>query len=125
MVRKRWKVGQPHPKIGEGFRRSLWLAFAMLALLISFSSVGMGQFAAVVRPKAELHRTFPLSHFYETPIPLPPGKPGELIRKEDFDEYDLSPGVSVTRILYHSRSAQGADVASSGAVLYPEGHPPP
>jgi Secretory lipase len=125
MVRKRWKVGQSHPKIGEGFRRSLWLAFAMLALLISFSSVGIGQFAAVVRPKAELHRTFPLSHFYETPIPLPPGKPGELIRKEDFDEYDLSPGVSVTRILYHSRSAQGADVASSGAVLYPEGHPPP
>jgi hypothetical protein len=55
---------------------------------------------------------------------LPPGKPGELIRKEEFEEYDLPPGVLAVRILYHSRSAAGEDVATSGVVLYPDAKAP-
>ncbi|HXY13364.1 MAG TPA: hypothetical protein VEI26_02570 [Terriglobales bacterium] len=74
--------------------------------------------------KPEVRRYFPLTKFYDTPTPLPAGKPGELIRKEEFDEYDLSPSVLATRILYHSRSARGEDVAASGVVLYPEGKTP-
>jgi hypothetical protein len=75
--------------------------------------------------KPQVRRTFPLTKFYDTPNPLPPGKPGELIRKEQFDEYDLSAGVLAVRILYHSRSVGGEDVATSGVVLYPEGKAPP
>ena len=74
--------------------------------------------------KPEIRRTFPLTKFYETPRPLPAGKPGELIRKEEFEEYDLPPGVLAFRILYHSRSAAGEDVATSGVVLYPDANPP-
>jgi len=120
----RCKVQQQHANTGEGLRRSVWLAFAALALTVSCATGMMGQTGAALPPKAEVRRTFPLSHFYETPSPLPMGKPGELIRKQEFDEYDLSPSLSVTRILYHSRSAQGVDVASSAVVLYPEGNPP-
>ena len=75
--------------------------------------------------KSDIQRTLPLTKFYDTPNPLPAGKPGELIRSEPFDEYDLPPGVSAVRILYHSRSATGADVAASGVVLIPDETPPP
>src|ERR1700747_2897271 len=66
----------------------------------------------------------PLSKFYETPEPLPAGKPGELIRAEQAYEYHLSYEASTFRILYHSRSPQGKDVAVSGVVLVPDGEPP-
>jgi hypothetical protein len=56
---------------------------------------------------------------------MPLGKPGELIRSEAFDEYDLPYTVSSVRILYHSRSATGEDVAASGVVLYPTEAKPP
>jgi hypothetical protein len=40
------------------------------------------------------------------------------------DGYALPKGVRAVRILYHSRSASGQDVAASGVVLLPAGHPP-
>lgn len=75
--------------------------------------------------RPQIRHRFPLTKFYETPDPLPAERPGELIRKEEFEEYDVSPSVSATRILYHSRSADGKDVATSGVVLYPQGAAPP
>ena len=75
--------------------------------------------------KPEIRRTLPLTSFYDTPAPLPAGKPGELIRSEPFEQYALPPGVSAVRILYHSRSATGEDVAASGVVLFPEEETPP
>ena len=65
-----------------------------------------------------------LTKFYDTPDPLPPGKPGVLIRSTAFDEYDLPRGVSAVRLLYHSRSGNGDDVAASGVVLFPDRKPP-
>jgi hypothetical protein len=56
---------------------------------------------------------------------LPAGKPGDLIRSEEFDRYELPFSVSAVRILYHSRSATGADVAASGVVLFPYDKKPP
>jgi hypothetical protein len=76
------------------------------------------------KPSQILH-TLPLTKFYDTTQPLPAGKPGELIRSESFDEYELPPEVSAVRILYHSRSASGEDVATSGVVLIPSDAKPP
>lgn len=42
-----------------------------------------------------------------------------MIRSESFDEYELPFTVSAVRILYHSRSVAGEDVAASGVVLFP------
>ena len=66
----------------------------------------------------------PLTKFYDTPNLLPAGKPGKLIRAEPFDEYVLPYQISAIRILYHSRSPRGEDVAVSGVVLVPDGTPP-
>lgn len=74
--------------------------------------------------RPEFRRLLPLTSFYSTPIPLPAGPPGELIRSEEFYEYQLPEGVSAYRILYHSRSASRADVAASGVVLVPDKPPP-
>ena len=68
--------------------------------------------------------TLPLTAFYDTPHPLPPGKPGELIRSEPTNQYSLPFELSALRILYHSRTTNGEDVAVSGVVLIPDGKPP-
>jgi hypothetical protein len=68
--------------------------------------------------------TLPLTRFYDPPHPLPPGKPGELIRSEPTNQYNLPFELSALRILYHSRTANGEDVAVSAAVLVPDGKPP-
>jgi len=88
-----------------------------------------GAFAQAQAPKAppqayRAPRRLPLGKFYETPDPLPSGKPGELIRSEQAYDYHLSYEASTYRILYHSRSTQGKDVAVSGVVLVPDGEPP-
>jgi hypothetical protein len=68
--------------------------------------------------------TLPLTSFYDTPHPLPPGKPGELIRSEPIDQYNLPYELSALRILYHSRTANREDVPVSAVVLVPDGKPP-
>lgn len=111
-------------------RRGKALFFAGVATCIALvAPVAPGealtQIQAVAQAKnGKLHRGLPLSSFYETPTPLPPAKPGELIRAVPFDEYDLPFELSAVRILYHSRSARGEDVAVSGVVLIPDGVPP-
>ena len=76
-------------------------------------------------PKHSLRGRLRLTKFYDTPVPLPPDKPGTLIRAQPFDEYDLPLNVSAIRILYHSTSPSGEDVAASGVVLVPNRAAPP
>ena len=74
----------------------------------------------------EIHRnprTFPLTKFYDT-ANFTPGQPGQVIRSEQFDQYEVPIEVLAVRILYHSRSAEGEDIPVSGVVLYPDGRPP-
>jgi hypothetical protein len=105
------RILQPVPKV-------LWAA-ALFA--------GSAVFAQGQAPSRKIHHppvTLPLTKFYDTPTLLPKGKPGELIRFESSDDYHLSYDISTVRILYHSRSPNGADVAVSGVVLLPDGTPP-
>ena len=97
----------------------LWAA----AFFASATAFAQSQAPALAKP-SHARRTLPLTKFYDTPIPLPVGKPGELIRSVPFGEYDLPEEISALRILYHSRSPSGDDVAVSGVVLVPDGTPP-
>lgn len=102
------------------FLGTLWAAVSLAGVAVSAQSQ-----APPKSPKLyHAPRTLPLSKFYETPEPLPAGKPGELIRSEQAYEYHLSYEASTFRILYHSLSAHGKDVAVSGVVLVPDGAPP-
>jgi alpha-beta hydrolase superfamily lysophospholipase len=54
--------------------------------------------------------------FYVPPDPLPHGKPGALIWSTPFKAI---PGARAWKVLYHSRSVSGADIAVSGVVVAP------
>jgi alpha-beta hydrolase superfamily lysophospholipase len=117
-------------KTGFACRANLgWAVFLfLLAIWVATGSV-LAAFAQSPteppREQREFRRLLPLTSFYSIPAPLPAGRPGELIRSEEFYEYQLPEGVSASRILYHSRSAGGTDVAASGVVLTPDQPPPP
>jgi len=108
------------------FLATFGMAFAVAAAILFVVNPAFAQAPAPasVKPSQILH-ALPLTKFYDTPHPLPAGKPGELIRSESFDEYELPLEVSAVRILYHSRSASGEDVATSGVVLIPSDEKPP
>ena len=113
---------------GDRIRWALFLIgmmtwFASATLVEANAKPDHGQ-TAPVADRSELRGFLPLTDFYNTPSPLPAGKPGELIRSEVFDEYQLPEGVSAVRILYHSRSAREEDVAVTGVVLVPDQPPP-
>lgn len=99
---------------------AIW--FLVVARLGVVQLVAQSQTALPAR-QTSIRRTLPLTKFYDTSDPLPAGKPGELIRAEAADEYYLSADFSAFRILYHSRSASGQDVAASAVVLVPQGAP--
>ncbi|MGO9328314.1 MAG: hypothetical protein ACLQJ0_09365 [Steroidobacteraceae bacterium] len=65
----------------------------------------------------------PRTAFYATPA-LTSSKPGDLLRQEAGGGYAVPSGATAVRILYHSLSADGTDVATSGVVLIPAGKAP-
>lgn len=109
-------VQEPDPSV---VLKVLWAA----ALLAAVAAFAHGQMAVPAKQSHPPH-VLPLTKFYDTTNPLPPGKPGGLIRFEPLNDYELPLAVSAVRILYHSRSAKGKDIAVSGVVLVPPGAPP-
>ncbi len=97
------------------------IAACLLPATLAFAGVSAPD--QPVRHHGRIQR-LPLTKFYDDPHPLSPGKPGELIRSEPADDYALAADFSAFRILYHSRAADGRDVAASGVVLVPDGKPP-
>src|SRR5581483_8672763 len=92
----------------------------LLGLVSICCDWAIAQQGAVPVPRPKIVHSFVPDKFYETADPLPPGSPGELIRSVEFDRYDLPGDVLAVRILYHSQSAAGHDVAVSGVVLLPD-----
>jgi acetyl esterase/lipase len=92
---------------GTGMRAIGVFLLAVLVLPVACSSIGHD---------AHLERSF-----YAVPVRLPPGRPGELIRMTPVP----SPrGSQAWVILYHSRSADGRDIAVSGTLVAPDAPPP-
>ena len=73
--------------------------------------------------RMEREDALPRTAFYDTPA-LASSKPGDLLRQETINGYAVPSGATTVRILYHSLSADGTDVATSGVVLIPAGGVP-
>jgi len=71
----------------------------------------------------DAQRSLPITAFY-APNDLKAVEPGTLVRSEPATDFALPPGITATRILYHTRSASNADALASGVVLVPYGSPP-
>jgi hypothetical protein len=110
--------------LGANRRKVLLVLFLFLCVFTALREINADQIQDTKSsPRPGIPR-LPLTKFYITPHPLPAGKPGELIRAVEFGGYDLLIGVTVYRFLYHSRSAAGDDVVSSGVILFPDKKPP-
>jgi hypothetical protein len=100
-----------------------------VSVTVATAAIAANVYAQVQAPapvrRSEMVRDLPITKFYNTPDPFPAGKPGALIRSQAIEQYDIPYSVSVVRILYHSRSASGEDVAASGVVLFPYEKKPP
>lgn len=90
------------------------------------TAVGANLFAPSYQVGREIdaERALPVTSFYRTPAPNMTAKPGTLVRAEPATGYFLPPGVTATRILYHTRTADNTDTLASGVVLVPYGRPP-
>ena len=102
-------------------------AFAIVLALCAGSAASAQDMPKTPQQALALEKAdyLPGGDFYQTRDPLLSGKPGALIRSEPTSGYTLPKGAHAVRILYHSRSATGKDVAASGVVLTPAGSPPP
>jgi len=66
-----------------------------------------------------------LEAFYTSPDPLPAAAPGSIVRSEPIPDAEGLPAQATAyRVLYHSESTTGADIAVSGTVVIPGGPPP-
>src|ERR1035437_5974048 len=66
-----------------------------------------------------------LEAFYTSPDPLPAAAPGSIVRSEPIPHaVGLPAQATAYRVLYHSESTTGADIAVSGTVVIPARPPP-
>ncbi len=62
----------------------------------------------------DAERALPLTPFYASPALQTPAPPGTLVRAEPATDYTLPPGVTATRILYHTRTADNTVAVACG-----------
>jgi len=93
----------------------------VLLLVLVIAAVAIGQHRA-----HETERQAQLDPFYTPPDPLPPGRPGDVVRVESMDlSVPGAPdGTQVWRVLYRSEYADGSPAVSSGMVFVPGGPAP-
>lgn len=104
------------PIIGSPWRALVsLLALAATVTAVLAAPVPAASRAAQV-PAAQL------PSFYEVPTPLPAGEPGAIVKSEVVPAEGLHG--TLYRVMYHSRSVQGADIAVTGLVVVPEGPAP-
>jgi len=99
--------------------------------ILATAALTLGLLAATAGPaaadplddawQAQRGNALPRTSFYDPPTPLPWAPGGTLIRQQDTTEYALG---AATRLLYHSRTSDGRDVAASGVLVVPAGQAP-
>ena len=107
--------------MAEGGRRRLSVLYPGLAavLVLVVGAILARTTFAPDQPGDELS---PLDRFYRPPVPFTAGDPGDLVRREPVGRGELAG--SVFRVMYHSRSLVGRDIAVTGLVIVPAGPVP-
>ena len=100
------------------------LAF-LLAAALGLAALGCSSGSSASKPATPttfIKGSPDLPDFYGVPDPLPSGKPGELIKSEPVEAAGLNGTMS--RVMYHSTSIDGEDIAVTGLILIPKGTAP-
>jgi len=111
-----------------GIGRTRRPGIAALGLALVAAAAGCASSSAsspTATPAPSSAASSPSAPFYTPPSPLPAAAPGALIRSVRVTGVPGVPGgATVWRILYHSTTAYGSDVAESGYVIAPPGPAP-
>lgn len=118
----------PHPA-----RHRRVAALALLALTLVTTSCGQGgdgDQAEASGPTTTAGPALPAGiepgpdgdELFVPPDPLPAGEPGDIVWARAFPAIEDTTGY---RVLFHSTSVDGEDIAVSGTILVPEGDAPP
>ena len=87
------------------------------SLVLAVTALIAASVLAVATPGASAVPPPPLPSFYTVPSPLPAGAPGDVIASEIV----AAPGLHGTmwRVMYHSQSIDGTDIAVTGLIASP------
>lgn len=126
-------TGPHHHHARHGTRHRLGAAVALLALTLLTASCGQGGDSDQAEADAQtttaglalpegIERGPDGDELFVPPDPLPAGEPGDIVWARAFPAIEDTTGY---RVLFHSTSVDGEDIAVSGTILVPEGDAPP
>ncbi len=113
------------PSMRRGRRAIRWMpVIVAIALVVSGCSSSVGSSRSITTSSPNSTATV-IPAFYQPPRPLPAGPAGSLIRSARVNGIPGVPsGATVWRILFHSTTIYGGDLAESGYVIAPGSSPP-
>jgi hypothetical protein len=94
-----------------------------LVALVGCLVLGAGACSAARQAAEDAVESHTRGTFDALPVPLPPGKPGDIIRSERL--LGAPDGAEAYRVLYHSTDLHGTDIGVSGTIVTPTGLNPP
>jgi hypothetical protein len=107
-------------------RRLLLLLVPLAVVACSDDGGGPGDDAAAATSSAaasaSVVQVAPEEDIYALADDLQPGEPGDVIAVQEVPGVDI--GGTVLRVLHHSRSLEGEDIAVSGLIVSPTGEAP-
>ena len=110
---------------GQKVRRMRRTRGALVATVLAIALTACSSSTASTATTTGTSEISSLRAFYSAPSPLPAGAPGTLIRSIKVNGVPGVPsGATVWRILFHSTTIYGADVAQSGYVIAPSSSVP-
>ena len=105
-------------RIGAAWRRTVAVAAGSAAALVALAPAAG---ASQPHTRSALPSEAPAGNAFYAPQNLPKGDPGDLIWSRPIA---APKGARAWKILYHSRSLEGRDIAVSGVVVVPTTHAP-
>jgi pimeloyl-ACP methyl ester carboxylesterase len=97
-------------------------AIVVAALLVAGVVTGFTVYMAAQRTVDQAQEA--LEPFYRTPSPLPPGKPGDIIRSEPMSVQPALQNTNVSRVLYRTELPDGTARVSGAMIFVPTGPTP-
>ncbi len=108
-------------------RRAGGLALLLVVAVVACSDdegapAGPTTTGAAIAPAVQ--ELSPEEDLYALAEDLEPGQPGDVIAVQELDEVGAEVTGTMLRVLYHSESLEGDDIAVSGIIVVPDGEPP-
>ncbi len=109
-----------YPQVVNALKKTLVVVGVLLLILV----VAVVGYITTKKVKTD-RRQDALAAFYQAPSPLPPGKPGDIIRSEPLTGSNINlVNAKAYRVLYRTENPDGTPRVSGGMLFVPDGPAP-